>query len=97
MSKLLGRNKGCKGKNLFMAFNRVPRWQWHRVNSIISGRNPPLYCTLTLIAICRDIKTEAKNTMNLDSAQICYSGSGIVWVSTLNIFSRLLPLKQITD
>ena len=23
----------------------------HRVNSIISGRSPPLYCTLTLIAM----------------------------------------------
>ena len=37
----------------FMAFNRVPRWQSHNsVNSIISGRNPQLYCRLlTLIAM----------------------------------------------
>ena len=24
----------------------------HRVNSIISGRSPPLHCTLTLITMC---------------------------------------------
>ena len=34
-----------------MAFNRVPRWYSDRVNSIMSGRNPPLYCTFTLLAI----------------------------------------------
>ena len=33
-----------------MAFKRVPLWWYHWVNSIISGRSPPLYCTLTLIA-----------------------------------------------
>ena len=30
-------------QNLFMTFKRVPRWQYHWVNIIISGRNPPLY------------------------------------------------------
>ena len=32
-----------------MTFKRVPLWHW--VNSIISGRSPPLYCTPTLIAM----------------------------------------------
>ena len=37
-------------QNLFVAFKRVPLWYNHWVNSsIISGRSPPLYCTLTLI------------------------------------------------
>ena len=34
-----------------MAFKRVPRWKKHWVNSIMSGRSPPLYCTLKLIAM----------------------------------------------
>ena len=34
-----------------MAFKRVPLWWYHWVNSIISGRSPPLYRTLTLIAM----------------------------------------------
>ena len=34
-----------------MAFKRVPLWWYHWVNSIISGRSPPLYCTLTLITM----------------------------------------------
>ena len=34
-----------------MAFKWVPLWRYHWVNSIISGRSPPLYCTLTLIAM----------------------------------------------
>ena len=40
-------------QNLFMASNskRVPLWWYHWANSIISGRSPPLYCTLTLIAM----------------------------------------------
>ena len=38
-------------QNLFMAFKRVPLWWYRWVNSIISGRSPPLYCTLTLIAM----------------------------------------------
>ena len=42
------------------------------VNSVISGRNPPLYCTLTVIAMQRhQIKTKAKDTMTLDYSSIC--------------------------
>ena len=36
-----------------------------RVKMIISGRSPPLYCTLTLI-IMHGHKSIKKNTMNLD-------------------------------
>ena len=38
-------------QNPFMAFKRVPRSKQHWVNSIMSGRSPPLYCTFTLIAM----------------------------------------------
>ena len=38
-------------QNLFMAFKQVPRCRQHWVNSIMSGRSPPLYCTFTLIAM----------------------------------------------
>ena len=31
-------------------FKRVPQCNYHRVESIISGRSPPLYCTLKLIS-----------------------------------------------
>ena len=38
-------------QNLSMAFKRIPRWKQHWVNSIMSGRSPRLYCTLTSIAM----------------------------------------------
>ena len=56
----------------------------------MSGINPPSCCTLTLIAICRDTKTEANDTMNLDTAQFCYIGSGIGWVSTLLYYYHII-------
>ena len=40
-----------------MAFKRVPLWWYDWVNSIISGGSPPLYCTLTLIAMQGHRKT----------------------------------------
>ena len=43
--KKIGRIAGCKYKTC----KRVPRWQYHWVNSIISGRNPPLCCLYTYI------------------------------------------------
>ena len=46
-------------QNILMTFNRVPRWWWYWVNSIISGRNPPLFCTLTKPP-CRDTRIPPK-------------------------------------
>ena len=43
MSTRLGGIIGCKDKTSFMGYNRVPRWSYHWVNSIISGRNPSLF------------------------------------------------------
>ena len=51
MSKRLGGIKRLQIQNLFMAFKQVPRCRYHWVHSIMSGRNPPLYCTFTLIAM----------------------------------------------
>ena len=50
MSKRLGGIKRLQIQNLFMTFKQVPRCRQHWVHSIMSGRNPPLYCTFTLIA-----------------------------------------------
>ena len=52
-------------QNHFMAFKRVPRWKQHWVNSMISGRSPPLYCTFTLIAMQghqKNIKNKTETT-----------------------------------
>ena len=51
MSKRLGGIKRLQIQNHFMAFKQVPRCRYHWVHSIMSGRNPPLYCTFTLIAM----------------------------------------------
>ena len=51
MSKRLGGIKRLQIQNLFMTFKQVPRCRLHWVHSIMSGRNPPLYCTFTLIAM----------------------------------------------
>ena len=40
-----------------MAFKRVLLWWHHWVNNIISGTSPPLYFTLTLIAMQDTTKT----------------------------------------
>ena len=43
-------------------------------------------------------KTAAKDTMNLDTAQFCFIGSGIGWVSTLLYYYIVrLAIKQITS
>ena len=52
MSKRLGGIKGCKYKTSSWHLNGFPdgnNIDW--VNSIMSGRSPPLYCTLTLFAM----------------------------------------------
>ena len=48
MSKGLGGNIGCRDKTSSWYQTGSPI-EPHRVNSIISGRSPSLYCTLTLI------------------------------------------------
>ena len=50
MSKDLGRKIDCRDKNSPWHLNGFPK-KSHRVNRIISGRSPPLYCTLTLITM----------------------------------------------
>ena len=50
-SEGFGGNIGCKDKSLH-GIKRLPQcYHIGRVNSIISGRNPPLYCTLILITM----------------------------------------------
>ena len=49
--KRLGWDHRLQIQNLFMAFKRVPRWEEHWVNVVISGINPPLCFTLTLIPV----------------------------------------------
>ena len=52
MSKRLGRIKGCKYKTSSWHLNAFPDGNNIGVNSIMSGRSPPLlYCTLTLSAM----------------------------------------------
>ena len=48
MSKGLGGNIGCRDKTSSWYQTGSPMWP-HRVNSIISGRNPSLYCDGVLI------------------------------------------------
>ena len=54
-----------------MAFKRVPLWWYHWVNSIISGRSPPLYCTLTLIAM----QGHQKNSKDKTVVVVCVTSS----------------------
>ena len=51
-----------------MAFKRVPRWKYNWVNSIISGTSPPLYCTLTIIAMQGHQKIVSINGTNITLA-----------------------------
>ena len=56
----------------------------NRVLRKIVRRNPPLYCTLTLIAVQRHyFKADIKKTLNLGIVQFCYVGSIVGLVSTL--------------
>ena len=58
------------------------------VNSKISGRNPPVYCTIPLIATSiqrYQTKTE-DTTSSLDYSSICYITSRIGWVSMKGIY-----------
>ena len=56
MSKRLGGIKGCKYKTSSWHLNGFPDGSnIGSTNSIMSGRSPPLYCTLTLIAIIKDV------------------------------------------
>ena len=83
MSKRLGGIIGCKYKTSSwhlngFAYGRYIDW----VNSITSGRSPPLYCTLTLIAMQGHQKNSEKNktkqnktkTSNMVVIIHCYIG-----------------------
>ena len=83
MSKrLVGGIKGCKYKtSSWYIINRFPdadNIDW--VNSIMSGRSPPLYCTFTLIAMqghYKSIKNKPETkqyTITHGSSNIHYKG-----------------------
>ena len=80
MSKRLGGIKRLQIQNLFMAFKQVPRCRYHWVHSIMSGRNPPLYCTFTLIAMQghqKNIRSKPETmeyTITHGSSNIHYKG-----------------------
>ena len=61
----------------------------HRVNSIISGRNPPLYCTLTLITLKVGHQNEQKNTIRY-TFRIQYSLYGQIVLDYYNEIVRIL-------
>ena len=55
------------------------------VDSKMSGRNPPFYCTIiTLIAMQGHKK---KDTISLDYSSLCYIASRTGWVSMKGIFN----------
>ena len=60
---------------------RIGAW----VTSKISGRNPPVYCTIPLIAM-QGYQTKTEDTISLDYNSICYITSRVGWVSMKGIF-----------
>ena len=60
-------------KRAIEPYKNIGAW----VNSKISERNTPLYCTITLIAM-QGHKTKTKDTISLDYSSICYIASRIV-------------------
>ena len=57
-------------------------------SSIMSGGNPPLYCTFISITACRDTKTQQlqKRHNKLGCSLICYIGSRIFKETSERIF-----------
>ena len=60
---------------------RIGAW----VNSKMSGRNPPVYGTIPLIAM-QGYQTKTEDTISLDYNSISYITSRIGWVSIKGIF-----------
>ena len=56
------------------------------VNSKISGRKPPLYCTVTLMIPMQGHQTKTEDTISLDYNSICYITSKIGWVSMKEVY-----------
>ena len=61
---------------------RIGTW----VNSKISGRNPPVSCTIPLI-VMQEYHTNAEDTESLGYKSVCYITSTIGWVSMKGIYS----------
>ena len=82
-----------KTKPLYGILSGSPMVVTYRVHSIMSGRSSPLYCTRTLIAMQGHQAIESKDTMSLGTAQFCYIGSRIGWVSALLYCSTIFKLQ----
>ena len=63
----------------------------------MSGRNLPLHCILTLVAMQGHPtnKTKTKETMSLDYSSICYIGSRTGWVSTKETYKSWMDVEMI--
>ena len=56
------------------------------VNSKMSGKNPLVFGTITLIAMQGGISHKTEDTGSLDYNSICYITSRIEWVSMKGIY-----------
>ena len=63
------------GTKLFMVLNGFPNVS--RVNSIVSGRNPPLYCPLRLSITMQGHQNKKRNTISLDVQYLSTKSSGV--------------------
>ena len=66
----------------------------------MTGRNPPLYCTLTALMVIKGRapnKIRTKHTMSLDYNLICNIGSRIRWVSIKGFFFFHLTYSRWTS
>ena len=55
--------------------------------------NPPLYRTLILVVMQGHQKQSKKNRINLGTAQFCYVGSRVGWVSVLQARALTINLR----
>ena len=80
-------------QNLFMAFKRVPQWKQLWVNSIMSGRSPPLYCELTLIAMQGHNKNSKNKIETIIMYVVCSTPSHMAWVVIMVIIYHYIGYK----
>ncbi|CAN0279905.1 unnamed protein product [Ascophyllum nodosum] len=97
MSKRLGGNICCKDKISSWYLIGFPEGSIIGSTVCVGERNPPLYCTLTLIAMHR-LKTETKDTMSLDWVQLNFVTLGLGSDGCQHEYITISSaIKQLTD
>ena len=93
MSERLGGNIGCNKwtktlHGIEWVIQYSPMVVWHRVNSIMSGRNPPLCCTLTLLMSSEKIPVSCFSTIHQNGFIFCTKKTNTCGSMSVPIRSR---------